>query len=352
MESSGPHSKIAPDGPVRPKSFETVLAALSIFERLRVDEIGRIARRFKLVELEKAGTIGFAKSVDAARIVVVVTGTIDLFVTTSAGVLESTLEAGDRFGEMPLLSGVPQEMKVVAEDGAVLALLDRAELDAILEEFPVVALSLAVELASECSSKNDLARQLMELHAEGLDADELGAAIAERRRALARRGARVRRQTTKALFDRLVVREGAEPPFWMLTGFVVALAGARLVVALILKYGLQKQLFALVQGGDDPNPMHVHHFNYGMILIGLSGLAALFPIARKALRPLGFAFGVGLGLVFDEFALIWNLNPEYAQSLSLIAAAIAAAVLLQVTYFRAFWTAILRRGFYALRSGR
>ena len=144
MESSGPHSKIAPDGPVRPKSFETVLAALSIFERLRVDEIGRIARRFKLVELEKAGTIGFAKSVDAARIVVVVTGTIDLFVTTSAGVLESTLEAGDRFGEMPLLSGVPQEMKVVAEDGAVLALLDRAELDAILEEFPVVALSLAV----------------------------------------------------------------------------------------------------------------------------------------------------------------------------------------------------------------
>ena len=98
--------------------------------------------------------------------------------------------------------------------------------------------------------------------------------------------------------------------------------------------------------------MHVHHFNYGMILVGLSGLAALFPFGRRALRLLAFTFGVGLGLIFDEFALIWNLNPEYAQSLSLIAAAIAATVLVQVTYFRTFWMALARRGWFALRSGR
>jgi hypothetical protein len=108
----------------------------------------------------------------------------------------------------------------------------------------------------------------------------------------------------------------------------------------------------LVQGDNDPNPMHVHHFNYGMILVGLSGLAALFPFGRRALRLLAFAFGCGLGLIFDEFALIWNLNPEYAQSLSLIAAAIAAAILIQVTYFRAFWMALVRRGWFAVRSGR
>jgi len=64
-------------------------------------------------------------------------------------------------------------------------------------------------------------------------------------------------------------------------------------------YTLEKRLFALVPG-DDPNPMHVHHFNYGLILIGAAGLAALFPFGRRALRVLGFAFGFGCGLVFER----------------------------------------------------
>lgn len=337
---------------MQPTAFEAVLSQVSIFGALRVDEIGRVARKFDIVELAAGAPIELAPTADAARLVVVARGQVDLSVTSSAGTLQSTLEPGDRFGEMQILSGVHQAVRLSTEKGAVIATLNRGGLDRILEEFPVVALSLATELASEQSAKNDLARQLMELHAEGLEGEELAAAITERRHALAKRGARVRRQTTRAIFDRLVTRQGAEPPFWMLTGFLIALAGARLVVALILKYGLQKQLFALVQNGDDPNPMHVHHFNYGMILIGLSGLAALFPIGRRALRLLAFAFGVGLGLVFDEFALIWNLNPEYAQGLSLFAAGIAAAVLFQVTYFRSFWIALARRGYLAWRSGR
>lgn len=337
---------------MQPSAYEAVFAALSLFENLRRDEIGRVARRFELREIPAGESLSIDESLENSRMIVVLENRVDLFVTTSAGTLESTLEPGDRYGELTILAGLSQKLKITATEAATIALLGKRELDELLEEFPVIALSLATELASECSAKNDLARQLLELHAEGLAEDELDAAIGERRHATARRGARVRRQTTRALFNRLVVREGAEPPFWMLTGFVLALAGARLVVAAILKYGLQKQLFALVQGGDDPNPMHVHHFNYGMILVGLSGLAALFPFGRRALRLLAFAFGCGLGLIFDEFALIWNLNPEYAQSLSLIAAAIAAAILVQVTYFRTFWMAIARRSWFALRGGR
>jgi Na+-transporting methylmalonyl-CoA/oxaloacetate decarboxylase gamma subunit len=37
------------------------------------------------------------------------------------------------------------------------------------------------------------------------------------------------------------------------------------------------------------------------------------------------------------------LNPEYSQSLSLISAAIAFAVLVQLVYFRAFWGSLVRR---------
>jgi hypothetical protein len=98
--------------------------------------------------------------------------------------------------------------------------------------------------------------------------------------------------------------------------------------------------------------MHVHHFNYGLILLGTAGVAALFPMGRRALRLLSLAFGFGCGLVFDEFALIWNLNPEYAQGLSLYAAALAAVLLVQLAYFRSFWTALARRAWLRVRGAR
>ena len=89
--------------------------------------------------------------------------------------------------------------------------------------------------------------------------------------------------------------------------------------------------------------MHVHHFNYGLVLVGSAGLAALFPFGRKVLRLLALAFGFGCGLIFDEFALFWNLNPEYAQGLSLFAAGIAGGALAQLVWFRDFWKAMARR---------
>ena len=70
------------------------------------------------------------------------------------------------------------------------------------------------------------------------------------------------------------------------------------------------------------------------------------------LRGLALVFGLGAGLVFDEFALFWNLNPEYAQELSVIAAGLAIAVLIQVTYFRRFWAALARRAWLGLRGAR
>jgi hypothetical protein len=229
--------------------------------------------------------------------------------------------------------------------------IDRVGFDAVLAEFPAVALPLARELATELASRDDFLRQLLELHAAHLPAEELRAAIDERRTAQQKRGARVTRTSTRGLFHRLVVQKGAEPPFWMLVGFLASLGGARLVVHLILKFKLEKQLFALVPG-TDPNPVHIHHFNYGLFLIGAAGLAALFPFGRRALRGLALVFGLGAGLVFDEFALFWNLNPEYAQELSVIAAGLFAALLVQLIYFRRFWAAVVRRTWLGLRGAR
>jgi hypothetical protein len=285
--------------------------------------------------------------------IVVVHGRVELELDSPAGKLASHLEPGDRHGDIALLSGTLLPVRVTASEGeATLATLDRAGLDALLDEVPAVALPLASELSSELRARQDVARQLMELHAEGLPAEQLRLAVDERRRALSRRGARVVRTAPRALFRRLIVQKGAEPPFWMLAGFIVALAGARLTVFFILHFHLESQLFALVKTANDPNPMHVHHFNYGLILVGLSGLAALFPIGRKALRVLAALFGAGMGLIFDEFALFWNLNPNYAQEASLIAAGGAIVVLVQLVWFRRLWVALLRRAWLTVRGAR
>ena len=331
---------------------ESVLAQSSLFEHLRADEVGRISQRFEVIRLEPGARRSFADTPAEARLFVVVEGSVRLEVQSRVGLLSSTMDAGDRFGAFSLLSeqARPCAVEAVARS-ATIATLDRAGFEAVLADFPAVALPLAAELATELAARDDAVRQVVELHAERLPPEELRAAIRERRDELLRRGARVSRVSTRALFRRLVVQEGSEPPFWILTGFLAALGGARLVVHLILKYHLEKQLFALVPGSD-PNPMHVHHFNYGLILIGAAGLAALVPFGRRALRLLALAFGLGCGLVFDEFALFWNLNPEYAQGLSLFAAGMAAAVLIQLTYFRKFWGALAQRAWLRARGVR
>ncbi len=330
--------------------LESVLGSVSFFEHLRPDELARIARRFELRSLAAGEQLVVDATPEAQRLAVVVSGDVALEVEAKGRTLRSLLEPGDRYGEVGLLAKLARRSTFTARGPAELALLDATGLEAIIAEFPAVAPPLAEELASEVSFANDLVRQLLELWAEGLSPDQRAAALSERRAALEKRGARVARTSVTALFRRAVVERGAEPPFWATVGFLVSLAGARGVVALILKYGLEKRLFALVPG-DDPNPMHVHHFNYGLVLIAAAGLAALFPLGRRALRVLAFAFGAGAGLVFDEFALFWNLNPEYAQALSLYSAAIALVVLINLTWFRGFWGALLRRTWHRPGGG-
>lgn len=330
----------------------SVLAHVSIFEHLRPDEIDRVARHFTTESLGKGDVRAYGATEGDARMVVVVTGHARLEITSGTNTSHSDMEPGDRFGDLALVSGHVRPFAIVAREATCLAVIDQAKFAALLAEFPAIALPLAGELSTELRATNDSVRRLLELHAERLPVEELRVAVEEQRREVARHTASVSRLSPGAIFRRLVVQEGAEPPFWMLAGFIVSLGLARLVVYLILKYHLEQQLFALVRGGTDPNPKHMHHFNYGLVLIGTAGLAALFPFGRRALRVLGFAFGFGMGLVFDEFALLWKLNPEYADPASLIACGIAVAVLVQLTYFRRYWTALARRLWFKLRGAR
>jgi hypothetical protein len=86
------------------------------------------------------------------------------------------------------------------------------------------------------------------------------------------------------------------------------------------------------------------------LLVGLVGVAALSVTGRRSLRRLSLLFGLGCGLILDEFALFWELKPEYYQASSLISAAIGAVLLVQLAYFRRFWLALFSRFARGLRD--
>jgi CRP-like cAMP-binding protein len=335
------------------QALEAVLSSLSLFVQLRPDEIGKVARHFEVRVLAAGDAIAFGEASDGVgsdpRLLVVVSGLVDAAIEDPAGEIHLLMRPGDRYGESTLVSSNVHPMRVRARLPSLLMTLDRAGLGRILDGYPAVALPLAVELASELRTRNDQVRQVAELQLTTSSAVQVERAMKRLRGVIALRSAAVRHLTTRGLFRRLIIDRGAEPPFWMLVGFVGGLAGARIIVHLILKYKLEKHFFALVQG-EDKNPMHIHHFNYGLILIAITGLLALSPTSRRSLRALSMAFGLGCGLVFDEFALFWNLNPDYSQGLSLISSALAFVVLVQLVYFRQLWVALANRAVQKVRG--
>jgi len=321
--------------------LESTLGAVNLFAHLRPDEVGRIARRFECSELSSNGSDDSA-SVALPQLYIVLSGVVDVTVQDPLGEMQLRMRPGDTYGAASLLVGGTYAVRLKPLVPSQIAVLSRESLESILLEYPAVALSLVTEIATDLRKRNDQVRRVLELKVAGLPASGVESAIGQLRRGLSLRSTGVRHLDTSGLFRKWVVERGSEPPFWMIIGFGLGLAGSRITVHLILKYHLEKHLFALV-AGTGPNPVHIHHFNYGLLIIGVTGLISLLPYGRRALRTLALLFGVGCALVFDEFALFWNLNPDYSQGLSLISVAIAAVALVQVAFFQRFWAAVFVR---------
>lgn len=86
---------------------------------------------------------------------------------------------------------------------------------------------------------------------------------------------------------------------------------------------------------------HIHHLNYGIVL--LSGVGAYLLLVRPEGRRLLVAatvYGVGLALTFDEFGLWVHLGGSYWQRASFDAVVVIGALL----------ALIVARYFYAART--
>jgi hypothetical protein len=126
-------------------------------------------------------------------------------------------------------------------------------------------------------------------------------------------------------FQVQVVHTGRLPLFCFFVAFVASFICIRLSVRLI------RAQVRWWPGNFRAGSVHVHHMVFGVVLMGVGGVAELAaPLDSLVWRsiPAGI-FGVGMALVLDEFALILHLRDVYWSNegrLSIDAVFVAAGV--------------------------
>lgn len=110
--------------------------------------------------------------------------------------------------------------------------------------------------------------------------------------------------------------------------------------AFILTFLLSRVLVLLIMTRRIPDlflnvgQTHVHHLNYGIFLVCAVGGYALFakPMGPRLLPWALRAYGVGLGLTFDEFGMWLHLGGGYWQRASYDAVVVVMSLLALVAF--------------------
>ncbi len=131
----------------------------------------------------------------------------------------------------------------------------------------------------------------------------------------------------------------------------------RSLLAFLLTFMLARIVVFLIMARRMPNlylfldRTHVHHLNYGIFLLAFVGAYLLFRSPRgDELRRAAFAYGIAMGLTFDEFGMWLHLGGSYWQRASIDATVVVAGVLAFIAYARSIRTFEKRhvRAFIAL----
>jgi hypothetical protein len=113
----------------------------------------------------------------------------------------------------------------------------------------------------------------------------------------------------------------------VLAAFIFTFVIARILVIFIMDGKLPPQLFFHVSG------THVHHLNYGIFLLSITGAVLLFGRpAGNMLWLTAAIYGVGLALTFDEFGMWLHLGGPYWQRASYDAVVTVGALLALIAY--------------------
>lgn len=132
------------------------------------------------------------------------------------------------------------------------------------------------------------------------------------------------------VYDNLIVRHKGRISFVVLVAFLVTFILVRLYV-LSATFGIMEDPYIYIKG------YHVHHLNYGIVIMAIAGfLALVFQDEKKRLR-IGALYGVGLGLTFDEFGMWFRLEDDYWVRASYDAVIVISLIFINLVYFYSFW---------------
>lgn len=133
-----------------------------------------------------------------------------------------------------------------------------------------------------------------------------------------------------------------ELPFIIFVAFILTFIGSRAIAY----FG--GGAFSIVVKG-----VHIHHLAYGIVILSLVGLYALvFAPKDKDLYKTAFFYGVGLGMVYDEFGMWLHLRDDYWIRQTYDAVGIICALFINYLYFDSFWRKVGRKLFWPVRKVR
>jgi len=119
----------------------------------------------------------------------------------------------------------------------------------------------------------------------------------------------------------------------------------RALLAFVVTFVLARTLVFLIMAKRIPNlylfldKTHVHHLNYGILLLAaVAGYLLFRTPTGAAARRAAFAYGIAMALTFDEFGMWLHLGGSYWQRASLDATVVVAATLAMIAYARSIRT--------------
>ncbi len=140
----------------------------------------------------------------------------------------------------------------------------------------------------------------------------------------------------KWLLRTIILNKRKEIPFIIFFSFLITFVCSRLVVR-----GIELNIFPKILDIFFDyvyiKEIHVHHLNFGIIILTIAGFISLIRQSNKHLYKLACLYGIGLGLTFDEFYIWFSLNDNYWNRLSYDAIIIISAIFLNIIYFKTFW---------------
>jgi hypothetical protein len=131
-------------------------------------------------------------------------------------------------------------------------------------------------------------------------------------------------------YHRLIGKHKERVSFRILIAFLLTFVIARIYV-LSSTFGIFEDPYIYVRG------YHIHHLNYGIFIMAVTGFWALVFQEQKNRLRIGTLYGVGLGLTFDEFGMWMKLDDYYWTRMSYDAIVIIALLFTSFVYFPSFW---------------